>query len=123
MLKNPFRFNPPKGTSLDTIQQGLTFVKEFYCGCGNRIRITADKDRGEGPSNFEGIHTVQTLEKYRITDQRYMGHSILPSGQLNWLGMLEERNWITTPTIVCPACKHGMTNKDYKEARRNGKLL
>jgi uncharacterized CHY-type Zn-finger protein len=52
-----------------------------------------------------------------------MGHSILPSGQLNWLGMLEERNWITTPTIVCPACKHGMTNKDYKEARRNGKLL
>lgn len=122
MFKNPFTRRPIPGTALETVQQGLVFVKEFYCGCGNRIKISADKDRGDGPSNFKGVHTVKTLNEYKITDMIYVGHSILPSGDLNWLGMLEERNWITHPTITCPACKHGMTTKEYKEARRNGKI-
>jgi len=106
----------------ETLKQGLTFVKQFSCvECGNQIKLTCDKDRGDGPSNFEGVHTVQTLEKYKISDMIYIGHSIVPSGSLNWLGLLEERSWKVNP-IKCPACIHGLSTEAYKQARREGKI-
>lgn len=109
------------GIIYETFKGEKTFVKVFECACGNKIKITADKDRGDGVSNFKGVHTVKTLREYKIDNMIFIGHSILPSGDLNWLGMLEERSWLVVP-ITCPACKHGLTTLQYKEARRNGKL-
>jgi len=95
------------------------FMKEWICACGATLRIFADKDRGEGPSNFEGVHTAKSVEKYNI-HPRYIGHSIVSSGLLNWAGLAEERGWKVEPLVECPACQKNMTVNEFKEARRKG---
>jgi hypothetical protein len=118
--KQEYTDNPP------TSKAGELFVKKFVCeGCrtepANTITLKCDKNREDGPSNFEGFHTAKTLRKYKL-DDIYLGHSILASGDLNWLGLLEERNWEVSPKIKCPACIHGMHVTEYKQARRDGKI-
>lgn len=70
------------------------FKRTWTCACGAVLAIKATKDRDEGPSNF-----VKGMQ---------------PS-QLNWLGLVEEREWRTDP-VTCPACCCGMTLQDYKAA-------
>lgn len=105
---------------LDAIAGTMRFVKRWECGCGAGITIKADKERGTGSSNFEGVHTAETIKKYGL-EKRMIGHSIVQSGLLNWNGLLEERGWQSNP-VICPACLNGMSLSDFKAAVREGRI-
>jgi len=70
------------------------------------ITIHARDERPDGPSNFVAVKG---------------GHSKLPSSDLTWNGLIEERGWKSNP-VLCPACQRGMTIREYKEHRRKGGL-
>lgn len=96
----------------------LQFVKEWTCTfCLNdlplKLRISSRIDRDHGPSNFAGVYP----EGHPV--ERLRGHSILPSSQLNWAGLAEERGWKIIKTdfvdeVICPPCQLGLTLEKYK---------
>jgi hypothetical protein len=82
---------------------------EWTCGCGAVLAIRSREPRADGPSNFHPHPTKP-------------GHSAVSAALLNWHGLAEERGWKVHPKTVCPACQAGMSVKEYKIARREGRL-
>jgi hypothetical protein len=75
--------------------EGYAFARAWTCGtCQQQMRIRVRQDRAEGPSNYE---------TYPPRHPKH-GHSVRPSGDLNWNGLAEERGWTTNP-VCCPTCK------------------
>lgn len=118
---------PIAETTLEAYRKKLQYVKEFQCSCtdsnghNTTIKIRSAKPRDEGPSNFQGVFTPELCKTLGVP-LRYVGHSIVPSGELNWKGLLEERNWSVDP-VKCPACKLGISVEAYRSARRAGVIL
>lgn len=102
------------------IGRSMKYSKEWFCACklhdgtvcGARLAIRADKDRDNEKSNFVGVYPPNH------PDVRLRGHSIVPSGMLNWNGLAEERGWTVEPEVICPACKEGMTREEFLAERR-----
>jgi hypothetical protein len=130
-MKIPFFGKKSTVEVVDSTSKKMRYSKEWVCqSCPNdpsegispaKLVIRGNKDRDHGRSNFEGVHTTETVNKYKL-GERYVGHSIVPSGDLNWDGLAEERNWILYPHVKCPACQKNMSVDEYKDARRNGLL-
>lgn len=91
--------------------------------CSAQITIRSQKSRGSETSNFQGVYTPELCAKLNV-HRRFIGHSIVPSGDLNWNGLLEERNWIHLGDnkAKCPACQKGMTIEQFKAAKKAGLL-
>lgn len=89
----------------------MPFRREWECACGATLKIRAEEDRQEGHSNYVPFPSGHPLE----------GHSQIRTISLNWNGLAEERGWGTDP-VKCPACRAGMSVKEYKEAKRTGNL-
>lgn len=71
------------------------------------LRIRCRENRPDGPSNY-------------VVDadgSRRSGHATVPTHQLTWNGMAEERGWSTDP-VRCPACLAGLTVDAFKRQRR-----
>jgi hypothetical protein len=79
------------------------YRRVWTCPCGAQLRIRAREARADGPSNFR---------------MGPGGHAVLPSSDLTWNGLAEERGWQTDP-VCCPACQRGMSVAAYKDARRS----
>lgn len=109
----------PKETVADLT--GFTFSAEWTCegACAQnlqptKLRIRARQDRAAGPSNFEAYPKRH----------RFAGTSKLPSHELTWNGLAEERGWQTTPKVLCPACLEGAVSvEEYRAAVKAGKSL
>lgn len=92
-------------TDVARVIPGFDHARAFTCAtCASNeeqsaasIRVRSREPRAEGASNYApGV----------------------PSGDLNWLGLLEERGWRTSPHVVCPACQAGLSLQDFKDTRR-----
>lgn len=79
------------------------YVKQWNCQCGAQLRIKSTTSRDEGASNF-----VPTRS----------GHATLPSGELNWAGLANERGWKPEQDRMCPACQAGVDLATFKRLRR-----
>lgn len=79
--------------------------------CKAELKIKAKANRANGPSNFVPYPVGHKLA----------GHSQVPTMDLTWNGLAEERGWLTNP-VVCPACRHGLTVLEFKQAKREGRL-
>lgn len=111
----------PSGTIKTPITQAevkemaptLPFVREWFCvKCNARLKIRCESDHANGPSNF-----VMYPPSHRLS-----GHATLPSGELTWNGMVEERGWKAEPKVVCPACRRGLTVQQYQAKLAEGLL-
>lgn len=78
-----------------------------------RLAIRAREDRADGPSNYK-LETDGTKINYM--------HATLPTHELTWNGMAEERGWQVHPTVKCPACQNKVSIKLYKQLVREGKI-
>lgn len=100
---------PPE--KLESIKEGMRYSRTWVCSTpvhylanGSvrkspvKLKITGIKDRENGPSNFKGVFPAF----YPI--ERFRGHSIVPSGELNWNGIAEERGWQVEPIVLCSIC-------------------
>lgn len=85
------------------LSEGMPHMAIWLCKCGAKLRIRSKIERSNEASNF-------------YPDRG--GHSRLPADLLNWNGLAEERGWITHPTAVCPACRKGLSVRDYKAMKR-----
>ena len=84
---------------------GLDFSRAWVCPCGATLRQRARDDRGEGPSNYQGVYPA---------GHKDAGHSVVPHGDLNWRGLAEEVGWVVDPTVICPACQHAPVLGDFR---------
>lgn len=81
-------------------------ARSFQCTCGSTLTVRTRTPRAEGPSNF----IVDINPKHRS-----FGHSLIPSGRLNWEGLREERGWERDgDLVVCPACAQGRTRTQQR---------
>lgn len=102
-----------------TVARTMQYSREWFCQnklpdgtvCGARLAIRAKDDREDGKSNYIGVYPPNH------PDIRKRGHSVVPTGMLNWNGMAEERGWIVEPEVKCPACQSGLLLKDYLDAK------
>lgn len=93
------RVRPPMGHS-----------RTWQCGCGAKLTIRSHTKRREGGSNF----TVDINPKNST-----FGHSMVPSGQLNWEGLRAERGWERDGDVVtCPACVQGRPLEEHRRISR-----
>jgi hypothetical protein len=91
-------------------REPLAHERTWQCQCGSALRIRAGTDRGDGPSNF----LVDTNPR-----RRTFGHALLPSGELTWEGLREERGWERDGDVVtCPACAMGRTRDEHRVMSR-----
>jgi hypothetical protein len=79
-------------------------ARTWQCVCSSKLTVKSRKARAEGPSNF----IVDINPKHQT-----FGHSLVPSGRLNWEGLREERGWERDGDVVtCPACVQGRTRDE-----------
>jgi hypothetical protein len=82
----------------------MKYNHDFICKCGAMLKIKAKENRKDGPSNFKA---------------NAFGHATLPSHELTWYGLVEERGWkVKGDKVTCPACQVGMTVLEYKASKR-----
>lgn len=79
------------------------YAKTWTCQCGSQLKIKSSLSRTEDASNF-----VPTRS----------GHATLPSAELNWAGLAEERGWKPDKEGMCPACQAGVDPITFKRLRR-----
>lgn len=102
------------------IKASMAYRRAWTCTCGAQLRIRARETRADGPSNYQGVHTAQSVRASSVPAS-FIGHSIVAHGDLNWSGLAEEQGWQTDP-IRCPACQRRLTVSAFKDARRAGLL-
>lgn len=96
---------PISKTQVDIVVAAKKFkyVKQWNCQCGAQLRIKSTTSRTEDASNF-----VPTRS----------GHATLPSSELNWAGLANERGWKPEQDRMCPACQAGVDLATFKRLRR-----
>lgn len=103
---------------------GFKFVRTWHCRCGATLRLRRRTNLPDGPSNYRGVHTVESVRANRLP-AALVGHSVTPTPDLNWNGLAEERGWRVDAQVgaECPACQVGLTVEQYKAARAKAGLL
>lgn len=125
LLRRPIRRMPLTPAETASATRPFRFHHTWLCPCGARLTIRSREARLDGASNFEGVHTWETIRAARtrgqIVTEAALGHSILLPQFLTWNGLAEERGWQIDP-VRCPACQRGMSVAAYKQVRRHGRL-
>jgi hypothetical protein len=86
------------------------YARTWQCTCGAKLTLKSRKARAEGPSNF-----IVDINPKNST----FGHSLVPSGRLNWEGLREERGYERDGDVVkCIACVMGRTLDEQRLVSR-----